>query len=167
MRLLSLSLETTARVCGQEISGKSNASRNNKPSYSEKCGQERSKSLLVLALRNLCTAIKRVRSNLVLTTVPESLYRETLRPCNKHGGTCTTHNSCDCRFFEKYGTEKSDFHAAKKGGKKSNPIKQSFAQLSKNSDWLEKVIKKKTPRSKNIAVAILILTPKRELDRGA
>jgi hypothetical protein len=34
----------------------------------------------------------------------------------------------------KGGTEKSDFHAAKKGGKKSNPVKQSFVQLSKKSD---------------------------------
>jgi hypothetical protein len=42
MRSLFLSLETTERVCGQEISGKSNASRTEKPSYSEKCGQKRS-----------------------------------------------------------------------------------------------------------------------------
>jgi hypothetical protein len=38
MRSLFLSLETTERVCGQEISDKSNTSRNEKPSYSEKCG---------------------------------------------------------------------------------------------------------------------------------
>ncbi len=44
------------------------------------------------------------------------------------------HDSCNCRRFEKGGTEKSDFHVAKKGGKKSNPVKQSFAQLSKKSD---------------------------------
>ncbi len=44
MRLLLLSLETTECVCGQEISDKSNASRNEKPSYSEKCGQVRSKT---------------------------------------------------------------------------------------------------------------------------
>jgi hypothetical protein len=55
----------------------------------------------------------------------------------------TTHNTCDCRCFEKDGTEKSDFRAAKKGGKKPNPVKQSFAQLSKKLDKLEKVIKKK------------------------
>ncbi len=39
---LLLSLETTERVCGQEISNKSSASCNKKPSYNEKCGQERS-----------------------------------------------------------------------------------------------------------------------------
>ncbi len=80
---------------------------------------------------------------------------------------CTTHDSCDCRRFEKGGTEKSDFCTAKKGGKKPNPIKQSFAQLSENLDWLEKVTKKKDTRNGNIAVAIVIPTQKRELDRGA
>ncbi len=44
MRLLLLSLETTQRICGQEISDKSNASCNEKPTYSEKYGQERSKT---------------------------------------------------------------------------------------------------------------------------
>ncbi len=39
--------------------------------------------------------------------------------------------------------EKFDFHATKKGGKKPNPVKQSFAQLSKKLDKLEKVLKKK------------------------
>ncbi len=38
MRSLLLSLETTERVCGQEISDKTNASCSEKPSYSEKCG---------------------------------------------------------------------------------------------------------------------------------
>jgi hypothetical protein len=44
MRSLLLSLETTERVCGQEISDKPNASRNEKSSYSEKCGQVRSET---------------------------------------------------------------------------------------------------------------------------
>jgi hypothetical protein len=77
------------------------------------------------------------------------------------------HDFCDCRRFKKGGTEKSDFRAAKKAGKKFNPIKQSFAQLSENSDWLEKVTKKKDTRNGNITVAIVIPTQKRELDRGA
>jgi len=38
--------------------------------------------------------------------------------------------------------EKSDFHAAKKGGKNPNPMKQSFTQLSDKLDKLEKVLKK-------------------------
>ena len=59
-----------------------------------------------------------------------------------------THDSCDCRRFEKDGTEKSDFSAAKKGGKKPNPVKQSFAHLSKKLDKLEKVIKKKDTKKR-------------------
>ena len=73
------------------------------------------------------------------------------------------HNTRDCRRFEKDGTEKSDFRAAKKGGKKPNPTKQSFAQLSKKLDKLEKVNKKKTPRSGSATVGIAIPTPNREL----
>jgi hypothetical protein len=38
--------------------------------------------------------------------------------CKKHGGMYTMHNTCDCHRFKKDGKEKSDFHAAKKGGKK-------------------------------------------------
>ena len=43
MCLLLLSLEAAKRVCGQEISDKSNASRIEKALHSDKCGQERSK----------------------------------------------------------------------------------------------------------------------------
>jgi hypothetical protein len=57
-------------------------------------------------------------------------------------GAYKTHNTRDCHRFEKDGTEKSDFHAAKKGGK-TNPKKGSLAQLSKKLNKLEKVIKKK------------------------
>jgi hypothetical protein len=74
MRSLLLSFETTERACGQEISDKPNASRNEKPTYSEKYGQEDPKCPSLLATRNLRTVIKEVRSNLVLTTVPESWY---------------------------------------------------------------------------------------------
>jgi hypothetical protein len=62
--------------------------------------------------------------------------------CKKHGGAYTTHNTHDCHCFEKDGTEKADFRAAKKGGKKPNPTKQSFVQLSEKLDKLEKVLKK-------------------------
>ncbi len=37
--------------------------------------------------------------------------------CNKHGGAYTTHNTRDCRRFEKDGKEKSNFRAAKKNWK--------------------------------------------------
>ena len=68
--------------------------------------------------------------------------------CKKHWGACTTHNTRDCRRFEKDRTEKSDFCAAKKGGKKPNPTKQSFAQLSEKLDKLEKVLKKKDTKKR-------------------
>jgi hypothetical protein len=41
---------------------------------------------------------------------------------------------------------KANFRAAKKAGKKPNPAKQSFAQLSKKSDKLEKTNKSKKHR---------------------
>ena len=59
-----------------------------------------------------------------------------------------TQRTRDCRRFEKDETEKSDFRAAKKGGKKPNPTKQSFAQLSKKQDKLEKAIKKKDTKKR-------------------
>ncbi len=67
--------------------------------------------------------------------------------CKKHGAAYTTFNTHDCCRFEKDGTEKSNFHAAKKGGKKPNPMKQSFAQLSEKLDKLDKVIKKKDTKN--------------------
>jgi hypothetical protein len=61
--------------------------------------------------------------------------------CKKHGGAHTTHNTCDCHRFEKDRKEKSSFWAAKKGGYKSNPVNQNFAQLTK-IEKLEKALKK-------------------------
>ncbi len=52
------------------------------------------------------------------------------------------HNTRDCRRFEKDGKEKSNFHAAKKGGYKSNPINQNFVQLTNKIKKLEKALKK-------------------------
>jgi hypothetical protein len=62
--------------------------------------------------------------------------------CKKHGGAHTTHNTCDCHRFEKDGKEKSSFRAAKKGGHKSNPVNQNFAQLTNKIEKLEKALKK-------------------------
>jgi hypothetical protein len=82
--------------------------------------------------------IKRVCSNLVLTTVPES--RGKLVPRNTvtvaismgvHAGRTILAIAVVSR---KDGTEKSNFRAAKKGGKKPNPVKQSFKPLSKKLD---------------------------------
>jgi hypothetical protein len=43
---------------------------------------------------------------------------------------------------------KVNFCAAKKAGKKPNPAKQSFAQLSEKLDKLEKTLKKASHKSK-------------------
>jgi hypothetical protein len=44
--------------------------------------------------------------------------------------------------------QKANFHATKKGGTKPNPKKNSFVQLSKKLEKLEKVIKKQGAKSK-------------------
>ncbi len=43
---------------------------------------------------------------------------------------------------------KADFRTAKKAGRKTNPAKQLFAQLSKKLDKLEKTLKKASLKSK-------------------
>jgi hypothetical protein len=63
--------------------------------------------------------------------------------CKKHGGT---HR--DCRKYEKDRMEEADFCTTKKDRKKPNPVKQSFAQLSKKLDKREKAIKKQSAKSK-------------------
>ncbi len=50
--------------------------------------------------------------------------------------------------FEKDGKEKSNFCAAKKGGKKDNPVKSNFAQLTKKIQKLEKALKKSGKKGK-------------------
>ncbi len=81
--------------------------------------------------------------------VPKKVhFKKSCELCKKHGGTHTTHATKDCRKYEKDGALKANFRAAKKAGKKPNPAKQSFAQLSKKLDCLEKTIKKASHKSK-------------------
>jgi hypothetical protein len=68
--------------------------------------------------------------------------------CKKHGGAHTTHTTHECHKYEKDGTEKSSFRAAKKGGKKNNPVNQNFAQLTKKIKKLEKALKKSGKKGK-------------------
>ncbi len=68
--------------------------------------------------------------------------------CKKHGGAHTTHSTGECRKYEKDGTLKASFHAAKKGGKKSYPANQNFAQLTEKIEKLEKALKKSGKRGK-------------------
>ena len=116
MRSLLLSLEAIERVCGQERSDKPNASCNEKASHSEKKGT------------------KQPGTDHTPRVPRKARTEKHCNLCKKHWGMYTTHNTRDCRRFKKDGTEKSTFRAAKKGGKKPNPVKQSFAQLSKKSD---------------------------------
>jgi hypothetical protein len=68
--------------------------------------------------------------------------------CKKHEGAHTMHNTRDYHKYEKDGKEEANFHATKKGGKKPNPARQSFAHLSKKSEKLEKAFKKLCLKSK-------------------
>jgi hypothetical protein len=54
--------------------------------------------------------------------------------CKKHGGAHTTHNTSDCRRFEK--------DRKKKGGYNRNLVNQNFAQLTDKIKKLEKALKK-------------------------
>jgi hypothetical protein len=84
-----------------------------------------------------------------MARVPKKVHFEKLcNLCKRHGGAYTRHNTKDCCRYEKYGKEKSNFCATKKGGKKTNPIKQNFAQLSKKFDKLEKALKKLSKKVK-------------------
>ncbi len=58
------------------------------------------------------------------------------------------HNTHDCRRFEKDGKEKFNFRAAKKGGKKGNPVNHNFVQLTKKIEKLEKAFKKSGKKGK-------------------
>jgi hypothetical protein len=81
--------------------------------------------------------------------VPKKVqFEKHCKLCKKHGGAHTTHNTRDCCRFEKDKTEKSSFRATKKGGKRSNPVNQNFAQLSKKIEKLEKAFKKSSKKGK-------------------
>jgi hypothetical protein len=125
MRLLLRSLEAIEHLCGQERSKKSNPSRGEKPLHGEKEGTKRP------GTDHSPRVPKKIRT------------KKHCDLCKKHGGAYTTHNTRNCRCFEKDGMEKSDFRTAKKGGKKPIPTKQSFAQLSEKLDKLETVLKKR------------------------
>ncbi len=87
--------------------------------------------------------------------------------CKKHGGAHTTHATCACCKYEKDGTEKSSFRAAKKGRKKNYPVNQNFAQLTEKIDKLEKAMKKSGKKVRNTVTRIAIPTPNKKLGRVA
>ncbi len=68
--------------------------------------------------------------------------------CKKHGGVYTMHYTRECCRLEKDGKEKSNFRAAKKDGKKGNPINHNFAQFTKKIEKLKKALKKSGKKGK-------------------
>ncbi len=78
----------------------------------------------------------------------KACFEKSCKLCKKHGGVHITHATKDYRRYEKDGMVKANFHATKKAGKRPNPAKQLFAQLSKKLDKLEKTLKKASLKSK-------------------
>ncbi len=127
MHSLQASLEAIERVCTHE---KAHAPSGKKASHKHKAGAKRPSN----------GATKQAHKKVH--------FKKSCKLCKKFGGTHTTHATKDCRKYEKDKMVKADFCAAKKAGKKPNPAKQLFAQLSKKLDRLEKTLKKASHKSK-------------------
>ncbi len=96
--------------------------------------------------------------------VPKKVqFEKNCKLCKKNGGAHTTHTTCECRKYEKDGTEKSSFCTAKKGRKKNYPVNQNFAQLTEKIEKLEKALKKSGKKERDAVMRIAILTLNREL----
>ena len=65
--------------------------------------------------------------------------------CKEHDGPFKTHNTNECRKFEKDGTRKKGFGKPAKSHKKDG---NSFAQLTKKLSKLEKFVKKSAKKSR-------------------
>ncbi len=106
MHLLLTSLEAIERVCTYK---KTKLDSSKKASHNGKKGKKHS------GTESMARVPKKVR------------FEKHCDLCKRHGGAYTVHNTCDCCRLEKDWKEKSNFHAAKKGGKKANPMNQNFA----------------------------------------
>jgi hypothetical protein len=126
MHLLHTSLEAIRRVCTHE---KAKSEFPKKASPKGKKGKKRP------GTKSTARVPKKVQ------------FEKHCNLCKRHGGAYTMHNTRDCCRFGKDGKEKSYFHAAKKGGKKANPMNQNFAQLTEKTKKLEKVMKKSGKRA--------------------
>jgi hypothetical protein len=133
MRLLLTSLEAIERICTYEKGKLDNFEKSNKSSNKGKKG-------------------KKCPGTNSMVQVPKKVcfekFEKHCKLCKKHGGAHTMHNTLDCCRFEKDGTEKSSFRAAKKSGKKNYPVNQNFAQLTEKIDKLEKALKKSGKKGK-------------------
>jgi hypothetical protein len=130
MRLLLTSLKAIERVCTHEKGKPDNNEKSEKSFYKGKKGKK------CPGTDSTVRVPKKVRFEMHCDL------------CKKHGGPHTTHTTRECREYEKDGTEKSSFRAAKKGGKKNYPVNQNFAQLTKKIDKLEKALKKSGKKGK-------------------
>jgi hypothetical protein len=127
MHSLQASLKAIKRVCTPE---KTHAQSGKKASHKNKAGAKWPSNGAAKQ------AHKKVR------------FEKSCKLCKKHGGAHTMHATKDCRKYKKDGAVKANFPTAKKAGKKLNPAKQSFTQLSKKLDKLEKTLKKASHKSK-------------------
>jgi hypothetical protein len=125
MRSLLTSLEAIKRVCTYE---------KGKLESSEKSSNKGAKGKKRPGTSSTARVPKKVR------------FEKHFDLCKKHGGAYTMYNTNDCHWFKKDRKEKSNFHAPKKGGYKSNPVNQNFAQLTKKIKKLEKVLKKSSKK---------------------
>jgi hypothetical protein len=130
MHLLLTSLEAIECVCTHKKSKPDNLENSDKSSNKGEKGKKHPST------DSMVRVLKKVQ------------FEKHCTLCKKHGGTHTTHMTHDCRRYEKDGTEKSSFHATKKGGKKNHPVSQNFAQLTKKTNKLEKALKKSGKKGK-------------------
>jgi hypothetical protein len=130
MRLLLILFKVIERVCTYE-KGKSESSE--KPSHRSKKGRK-------------CPG-----TEAPIRVPKKACFEKHCNLCKKHGGAYTTHNTRECRRFEKDGKERSDFHAAKKSGKKPYPVKHNFVQLTEKISKLKKALKKSSKKGKKHA----------------
>jgi hypothetical protein len=127
MRSFLTLLEAIERVCTYK-KGKSESSK--KSSHKSEKGKK-------------CSGTK------VTIRVPKKVcFEKHCDLCKKHEGMYTMHNTRECHKFEKDGKKKSDFRAARKGGKKGNPVSHDFAQLTKKIEKLKKALKKSSKKGK-------------------
>ena len=88
---------------------------------------------------------------------------QSIAPCTKrHGGAHGTHNTSDCRKYEKDGKIKKSFGKGQNGSTASNKKTASmFTQLLVKIAKLEKANEKlkKSSRSASVIMTVTVMTP--------
>jgi hypothetical protein len=115
-RSLLTSLEAIERICTHKKDKSDNFEKSNKSSNKGKKGKK-------------CPGT----DSTVRVPKKVQFVEKHCELCKKHGSAHTMHNTHDCCRFEKDGTEKSSFRAAKKGGKRSNPIKPKLCPANQEN----------------------------------